>query len=174
MRLGYSNTISTLALLVALSGGAVAAASALITGADVKDGSLSGLDIRNQSLSGLDIKDGSLSSAAFSPAARTNLRGGTGSPGAKGDPGAAGPPGPALLCRHRAFEPDGQDPRIVSALEFAQLTTGAAQLYLYGRLFYHDVLGTGIEHKTGYLVVLGQNLQIFLQVPSRQKYTYAD
>ena len=95
MRLTYSNITSTIAVVVALSGGAVAAASALITGAEVKDGSLSGLDIRNQSLSGLDIKDGSLASSAFSLAARANLRGATGAAGAKGETGATGPQGAA-------------------------------------------------------------------------------
>ena len=95
MRLTYSNITSTIALILALSGGAAAAASALITGADVKDGSLSGADIRNRSLSGLEIKDGSLSSSAFSLAARANLRGATGPTGAKGEAGSIGPQGPA-------------------------------------------------------------------------------
>lgn len=95
VRLTYSKTVSTLALVVALGSGAVAGASALITGAEVKDGSLSGADIRNHSLSGLEIKSGSLSSSAFSLAARANLRGATGATGAKGEAGSIGPQGPA-------------------------------------------------------------------------------
>jgi hypothetical protein len=54
----YANVASTLALLIALSGGAYAAAS--ITGKDVKDRSLTGKDVRDRSLTGKDVKDRSL------------------------------------------------------------------------------------------------------------------
>ena len=143
MRLRYSNIISTLALVVALSGGALAAASALITGADVKDGSLSGLDIRNQSLSGLDIKDGSLSSSALSLAARVNLRGETGSPGAKGEPGAPGPQGPA---GQGVVVTTATGPDVVGYIDLSTLVTLAltapADYVLFGRVTAHNTGAT--------------------------------
>jgi hypothetical protein len=75
------------ALVVAASGGAVAAKK--ITGADVK----------NSSLTTKDIKDESLQSADFSAAAKSSLAGPAGPAGAKGangTPGTPGAPGPGF------------------------------------------------------------------------------
>ncbi len=52
--------ISLLALLVATSGTAYAI---VITGADIKDGTVSSADIKNGSLTGTDVKDGYLTGA---------------------------------------------------------------------------------------------------------------
>lgn len=52
--LTYANTASTLALVVALSGTAYAAAT--IGGAQVKDGSLTGRDVRDQSITSRDVR----------------------------------------------------------------------------------------------------------------------
>lgn len=60
-RVGYANVTSTLALIVALSGGAYAVAT--ITGADVVDGSLRGVDVRDGSISSNDIANGSIRAA---------------------------------------------------------------------------------------------------------------
>ncbi len=68
-----------IALVVAASGGAVAAKK--ITGADVK----------NSSLTSKDIKDQTLQPADFSPAAKSSLAGPAGPAGAKGATGATGP-----------------------------------------------------------------------------------
>ena len=68
-----------IALVVAASGGAVAAKK--ITGADIK----------NSSLTTKDIKDQSLQSADFSAAAKSSLAGPAGPAGAKGATGATGP-----------------------------------------------------------------------------------
>lgn len=54
IRPSYANVASTLALVVALSGSAYAAA--MITGANVKDGTLSGRDVRNNSLTTKDVR----------------------------------------------------------------------------------------------------------------------
>jgi hypothetical protein len=76
--------VAMLALFVALTGTAVATTSALITGRQIKDGSITGLDVKNKSLTAEDIR-GQL----------RGLRGLRGAKGDKGDPGAAGAPGTA-------------------------------------------------------------------------------
>ena len=83
-RLTYANVASTLALFFALSGTAFAGAHLLVTGADVKD----------HSLTGVDIKKGSLGLKTLSPAARAKLKGATGPTGATGPQGAHGSQGP--------------------------------------------------------------------------------
>jgi len=45
------------------------AATILITGADVKDGSLTGVDVKNGSIASADVKDAGLGVADLSPAA---------------------------------------------------------------------------------------------------------
>ncbi len=108
--------VAALALTIAL-GGTATAAGILITGKQVKDGSLTGRDVKNstvfgrdianRSLTGLDVKDQSLTPADFSgsvqgpagppgpqgPQGLQGLQGGQGVPGVpgpKGDPGAPG------------------------------------------------------------------------------------
>jgi hypothetical protein len=116
-RLSYANVAATLALFVAL-GGSAAAASGLITSAQVKDGSLRGSDfanrtigarklkpngitsayVRDHSLTGRDIRNQSLTLANLSPLAIDELkgfRGETGPRGPAGPTGAQGPAGPA-------------------------------------------------------------------------------
>ena len=90
-RMRYPHVISTLALFFALGGTAVAGANMLITGADVKD----------QSLTAADIKSGSLGLNSLSKHVRSQLENNRaaavatpGPEGPKGDPGAAGPQGP--------------------------------------------------------------------------------
>lgn len=61
-RLTYANITATLALLVAVFV-AVPAWAILISGAQVKNGSLTGLDVKNSSLTGTDIRTGSVSSS---------------------------------------------------------------------------------------------------------------
>ena len=158
MRLTYSNITSTIAVAVALSGGAVATASALITGAEVKDGSLSGLDIRNESLSGLDIKDGSLASSAFSLAARANLRGATGAAGAtgaKGETGATGPQGAAGLG---VVVTTASGPDVTGYVDLTTLATQAfptgADYVLFARLTAHNT-GATDDYLNCFLVANG-------------------
>jgi hypothetical protein len=54
-------TIAAIAAIALICGATTAGAAKLITGSDVKDGSLTGKDIKNGSLTGEDVKDGSLS-----------------------------------------------------------------------------------------------------------------
>lgn len=92
-------------LLTAALGGS-AGAAALLTGKQIKDGSIGGRDITNSSLSGKDVRDGSLSPTDFSgsvqgpagpagPAGPQGPKGGTGPAGPIGPQGPTGPTGPA-------------------------------------------------------------------------------
>jgi hypothetical protein len=85
-RMRYPHVIATLALFFALGGSAVAGAKLVITGAEVKD----------QSLTSADIKPGSLGLNSLSKHVRNQLDDAAAAritPGPKGDPGAAGPQG---------------------------------------------------------------------------------
>ena len=79
--------IACLALSIALGG--TASAAVLITGKQVKDGSVSARDITNRSLTGLDVKDKSLTPLDFNG----SVEGPTGPTGPAGPAGAAGPQG---------------------------------------------------------------------------------
>jgi hypothetical protein len=72
--------VAMLALFVALTGTAVATTSALITGKQIKNGSITGLDLKNKSVGVADLA--------------TKARGARGARGAAGPPGAAGAQGP--------------------------------------------------------------------------------
>ena len=88
-RISPAMAVAMLALFVALSGTAVATTSALITGRQIKNGSITGLDVKNKSLTPRDF--------VVRCAARAVLRGLTGPPqGAPGAAGASGAPGSAV------------------------------------------------------------------------------
>jgi hypothetical protein len=96
-RLTPSGVIALVALLVALSGTAVAepvgdAAKALITGADIRNATLTGADVRNNSLTSQDVRDSSLLAKDFRsgqlPAGPQGPKGDKGDKGDKGEPGA--------------------------------------------------------------------------------------
>lgn len=103
--------VALTALVFAMSGSALAAKS-LITGKDVKNGSLTGADVRNGSLTGADVRNGSLTNADVKLRTLTGSRirpasiplnrlqkqpagtpGPAGPAGPQGDPGPAGAPG---------------------------------------------------------------------------------
>jgi Collagen triple helix repeat (20 copies) len=86
-----SNAVAFLALFVALGGSSFAAVT-VITGKNVKNGSLTAADVKNSSLTGADVKDKSLSPGDFNGSV-TGLKGDTGPQGPKGDTGAQGPKG---------------------------------------------------------------------------------
>ena len=79
---------AAIAAVIALSASTGAVASALITGADVKNGTLTSADLKNDGVKGKDIRDGSLTSGDLSAAALSALK------GAQGPAGPAGPAGP--------------------------------------------------------------------------------
>lgn len=72
--------VAMLALFVALTGTAVATTSAVITGKQITDGSITGADVKNRSLTQRDF--------------RGSLRGLRGLTGPAGQPGPQGPAGP--------------------------------------------------------------------------------
>ena len=78
----YATVASTAALVVALGGTSYAAAG-LITGQDIKNGSVTTADVKNHNLK---LKD-------FSASARSGLTGATGATGATGTTGPQGPQG---------------------------------------------------------------------------------
>jgi hypothetical protein len=85
-------------LAVAVIGGGTAAAKDLITGKDVKNGSLRGADVENGSLHSADVADGTLrikdlTDAAVKTLQKNGTKGDTGPQGPKGDTGAQGPKG---------------------------------------------------------------------------------
>lgn len=84
--------VAVLALI--LSAGAGATASILITGKQIKDGTVTTADVKNRSLKARD----------FSAGAKSTLRGPAGSAGARGATGATGPAGPAGPAGLSGFE----------------------------------------------------------------------
>jgi hypothetical protein len=96
-RLTFANLVAAACLFVVLGGDsfaadAVTSSARLITGKDVKDGSLTGKDIKDGSLTGKGIKDGSLTAADLTPGL-ASATGAAGPAGAKGNTGPAGSQG---------------------------------------------------------------------------------
>ena len=108
------NAVAYLALFVALGGTSFAAAT-VITGKNVKNGSLTGIDVRNRSLTGKDVKDKSLTPIDFSGSVQ-GPKGNTGAPGPKGDTGDTGPPGPADVKALSAVVPTGVSDQVAGEL----------------------------------------------------------
>jgi Collagen triple helix repeat (20 copies) len=86
--------LAFVALCLALSGTAMAA-HALITGKDVKDGSITSADIQNGSLTAKDFKKAQIPAGAKGDKGDTGAAGATGAPGATGAAGASGAAGAA-------------------------------------------------------------------------------
>lgn len=94
----YANVASTLALVVALSGTAYAAAT--ITGAQVKNESLTGRDVRDGSLTGRDVTNNSITSSDVRELTKQDLR-----------PGVLPTPGPGVRIEASGAQtvPNGPD-----------------------------------------------------------------
>jgi hypothetical protein len=137
-----SMLVATLALFVAL-GGTAFAGSSLLTGNDIKDGSITGRDIRDGSLSTADLAS---TTGAAETATRRVLRGprgrrgprglrglsGPGGPqGAPGAAGAAGAPGAAGSARAVGFVIPGTTPQLDTARTrgFTSVTSPAVGIY---------------------------------------------
>jgi hypothetical protein len=95
--------IAVIALFVALSGAAVATTKAMISGASIKNGSITGVDVRDNSLTPADFRGSVRGPAgpagqagpagAQGPKGDAGARGDTGAAGAQGAPGKPGEPG---------------------------------------------------------------------------------
>ncbi len=90
-RATFANTVSVVALLVALGGTGYAAVQ--VTGDDVRDGSLTGADVRDGSLRPVDLTAGAVKTADQAARGPRGRRGPRGFRGLRGRPGAAGPTG---------------------------------------------------------------------------------
>lgn len=93
MRPSPAMLVAVVALLAALTGGAVGAT--LVTGDQIKDGTITGKDVKSGSLTGTQVKNGSLQLNDLSKLARTSLRGEPAGGVAGGPAGPQGPQGPA-------------------------------------------------------------------------------
>ena len=80
--------VAGLMLLVSFAGGATA--GILVTGKQIKDGSVASRDIRNRSVTTRDVRDRTLKVRDLSKRTRTRLRGATGTSGPQGLPGLDG------------------------------------------------------------------------------------
>ena len=85
---------AAIAAIIAVSASSGAVAASLITGADVKNGSLTSADLKNNGVKGQDVQDGALSAADLSAATVAQLTGGSGQAGQAGPIGPVGPVGP--------------------------------------------------------------------------------
>jgi hypothetical protein len=90
-RMSPAMAVAMLALFIALSGTAVATTSALITGNQIKNGSITGLDVKNKSLTPRDFRG-----SVRGPRGLRGATGAAGAPGAKGDKGDPGEAGTAV------------------------------------------------------------------------------
>src|SRR5215208_578339 len=88
--LSYANVIATLALFLALGGGAYAVTK-------LPKNSVTSLQVKNGSLLAKDFKKGQLKPG------KTGATGASGAPGAPGQPGAAGAPGADGTAKAFAF-----------------------------------------------------------------------
>jgi hypothetical protein len=85
-RLTYANVTSTIALMIAVSGGTAFAASRLITGKQIAKGTITAANIKSHSLLASNFKKGQTPAG---PAGATGPQGPAGAPGAGGVAGSA-------------------------------------------------------------------------------------
>lgn len=92
----YANGMATIAVVLSLSGSAVAATRVLYTGTNVQDGSLTTSDIKNGTLGAVDFSATAKASlkGATGKTGATGAQGFNGAKGAQGPTGADGPQGP--------------------------------------------------------------------------------
>jgi hypothetical protein len=130
-RLTYANVVASLALFVALGGGAYAAVALpknSVGSRQIKNAAVTHADLAKNAVTGANVKDGSLLSADFKtgqlPAAPPGPKGDSGAPGllgAAGQPGAPGSPAayPTVL-------PSGRTEVGVYAVRDKAVATGTA------------------------------------------------
>jgi hypothetical protein len=133
-----TTVLAAAALFVALAGSSTAAVdnvTALITGAQIKNGSVTGADVKNKSLTAADIKG--------------RLRGPQGLRGAAGPTGAQGPQGPPGIQRlvsASASKPapmDGVDSVIASCPAGMLAVNGGFETDSDGAIYSSKSQGTG-------------------------------
>ena len=96
--LSYANVMSTIAVFIALGGGAYAVISLpanSVGSKQIKKGAVTSLKVKNFSLLAKDFRAGQLPAGPVGPAGPTGSQGPVGPAGASGSPGATGATGPA-------------------------------------------------------------------------------
>ena len=90
--------IAAFCLVLGATGGAHAAA--MVTGKQIKDGTVAGVDVRNRTVDGADVTDGSIAPRDFAGPA-------LGEPGPRGEQGRTGAPGLRVVtfATSRTYEP---------------------------------------------------------------------
>ncbi len=105
MQISRGTAVFTIVGAIVLSSTISATAASLITGAQIKDKSITAADIANNTLTGAQVKNGSLTAADFAAGTlfkgdtgSTGAQGATGSTGPAGADGSVGPQGPGVMC----------------------------------------------------------------------------
>jgi hypothetical protein len=109
-RLTYANVTSTVALMIAVSGGTAFAASHLITGKQIAKGTITATNVKNGSLLSKDFKKGQIP------------KGATGATGATGAAGAAGAAGTAIAYGTMVINATGNPAFTPGAVGFTSVT----------------------------------------------------
>jgi len=125
LRPTYANVVATLALFVALGGGAYAAIELgknSVRSKHIKNGQVKSRDIRDRTIAGKDLSDGLLTAGKDGA---TGPRGPAGQKGATGPQGAQGPQGPAGL----------RGSAIVASVNGGPQVSGGPQVGAYGGTF---------------------------------------
>jgi Collagen triple helix repeat (20 copies) len=130
----YANVVATLALFLALGGGAYAATKLpanSVGPAQIQNGAVSSKKVKNGSLVAADFKKGQLPAGARGVAGDAGPQGAAGAPGTAGAPGSAGTPGApgaagadgsALAYARIASATDTIDPAVSKNVTAANLT----------------------------------------------------
>jgi hypothetical protein len=123
-RATYANVASTIALMIAISGGTAYAASHLITGKQIAKSTITSANIKSHSLLASNFKKGQL------PAGAKGATGATGATGAAGPQGAAGPAGSAIAYGDLGLNGNG-NPTFNSTLSsgFTSASSPSAGVY---------------------------------------------
>lgn len=133
----FANTIAIIALLFALAGTAGAAGIKLITGAQVKDGSLTGADLADHSIGFVKLTHTAANQlkGPRGAAGAQGAKGDPGAPGAKGATGAAGGTGPPgtqiqLAGYAKTTSQTLPDDLVFHTVWSVQFTAGANQAFI--------------------------------------------
>lgn len=116
--------VAALLAVIVLGGGASATAGGLITGHQIKDGTIRSRDLTNGSLGGSDVHDGSLSVLDFD---QDSIRGPQGADGPQGLPGPGGLDGiPGVEFAQRTFTAVHQKSGVSAGITGVTLTCPTA------------------------------------------------
>ena len=135
-RLTYANVVASLALFIALGGGAYAATKLpknSVGNAQLKNDAVDGAKVDDGSLSAKDFKKSSLPKGDQGPAGSTGPQGpagSTGQPGEKGDTGETGPQGPGATVMDKSITVwSGGNPKKAAAPKETIATVDGVRFY---------------------------------------------